>query len=258
MNSLMARRLAQGRELSGRIDRLIAGAHPRATMFHPQWLSVRAQVLAARHAAKHARGVLVDIGCGQKPFDRIFRTQVTHYIGIDHPLTVHQLNGSKADVLATIMRLPLRSKSVDTVLLTEVLEHLPEPLAALRELHDLLKPGGVLLLTAPMIYNIHGSPQDFFRFTPDGLSYLLAQAGFRPLELRPLGSLGTTLGTLINNWLTVVLEQHVLLRVLRRTLLLPVLWVIFAGVNLCGWLMDMLIHEPRFAFNHLAIAHRTS
>ncbi|MBI3321371.1 MAG: class I SAM-dependent methyltransferase [Candidatus Omnitrophica bacterium] len=254
----MAPRREQRAGLWVQLDRAIAGEHPHATIFHPQWLSVRAQVLAARHAAPHAQGVLVDIGCGQKPFDQIFRTQVTTYVGIDHPLTVHPLNGSRADVLATIMQLPLRSQSVDTVLLTEVLEHLPEPVAALRELHRLLKPGGVLLLTAPMIYNLHGSPQDFFRFTPDGLSYLLAQAGFHPLELRPLGSLGTTLGTLMNNWLTVVLEKSLLLRVLRRTLLLPVLWVIFAGVNLCGWLMDMLIHEPRFAFNHLAIAQRTS
>jgi len=241
-----------------RLDRAIAGQHPNATIFHPQWLAIRAQTGEIKHAATKASGVLVDVGCGQKPFERIFRSRVSAYIGLDDPTAAHPLGGSKADVFATALALPLRSASVDVILLTEVLEHLPEPLPVLAELRRVLKSRGIVIVTTPMIYNSHGSPHDFLRFTPDGLRYVLEQAGFQVLEVRPQGYFGTTLGVMVNNFLTVTLERHRLLQVLRWTLLLPVMPLIFAGMNGVGWLLDALVHETRFSFNHLALARRTS
>lgn len=227
-------------------------------MFHPQWLSIRAQVMGSRYAAQHASGVLVDIGCGQAPFRHIFGARVSAYFGIDCPDTASILGGSRADILGVAQALPFRSASVDTILLTEVLEHLPEPLHVLRELQRILKPHGVLILTAPLFYNVHGAPYDFFRYTPDGLRVVLEQSGFRVVELRPQGYFGTTLGLLVNNFITIRLESHRLLRLIRWTMLLPILPLVFAGINVVGWLLDRLSREARFSFNHLVIARTAS
>lgn len=249
--------LARAYQWCRRVERLVAGEHPHARIVHPQWLAITAQCGVIKQAAADAHGVLVDVGCGQKPFASMFRDHVSAYIGIDDPTTAEPLGGSKADVLGTVEQLPLRSASVDTVLVTEVLEHLPEPALALAELHRLLKPGGLLIVTTPMIYNRHGSPRDFFRFTPEGLCYLLERSGFSVTALRPQGSFGTAVGLLTNNFLTVAFERHPLLRVLRYTLLLPLMPLVFAWVNAVGWMLDGLVREPDFSFNHLALARKT-
>jgi SAM-dependent methyltransferase len=80
----------------------------------------------------------------------------------------------------------------DHVLLTQVLEHLPEPAKVLKELHRVLKPGGTLWLTAPLFYAEHEKPYDFFRYTRFGIRHLLEAAGFRVREIDWLeGYLGT-------------------------------------------------------------------
>ena len=239
-----------------RLDRFVAGNHPHATILHPQWLSIRAQCASMAYAARHARGLLVDIGCGNTPFEGLFRERVERYVGMDYPTTARLVGASRAEVYATALRLPLADASVETLLLTEVLEHLREPTPVLEELFRVLKPGGVLIASAPMIYNVHGAPHDFFRFTPDGLRYLLELAGFQVAELAPQGYAGTMLGLMTNNFLTVAFGRTRWLRAIRWTLLLPVLPLVFAGVNLAGLLLDAVAREPSFSFNHVAIARK--
>jgi SAM-dependent methyltransferase len=78
------------------------------------------------------------------------------------------------------------------VLLTQVLEHIPEPATVLAELHRVLKPGGTLWLTAPLFYAEHEKPYDFFRYTQFGLRHLLGGAGFEVQEVEWMeGYLGT-------------------------------------------------------------------
>ena len=239
-----------------RLDRFVAGNHPRATIFHPQWLSIRAQCAGMAHAAQSARGLLVDIGCGNTPFEDLFRERIERYVGMDYPATARLVGASRAQVHATARHLPLADASVETLLLTEVLEHLREPGPVLEELSRVLKPGGVLIVSAPMIYNVHGAPHDFFRFTPDGLRYVLERAGFQIVKLWPQGYAGTMLGLMTNNFLTVVFGRTRLLRAIRWTVLLPVLPLVFAWNNLLGLLLDAVVREPSFSFNHVAIARQ--
>ena len=241
-----------------RLDRFVAGNHPHATIFHPQWLSIRAQCASMARAARYARGLLVDIGCGNTPFEDLFRGRVSRYVGMDYPSTAYLVGGSRAEVHATALHLPLADASVETLLLTEVLEHLREPGPVLDELFRVLKPGGALIVSAPMIYNVHGAPHDFFRFTPDGLRYVLERAGFQIAERWPQGYAGTMLGLMVNNFLTVAFGRTRALRVIRWTVLLPVLPLVFAWCNLAGLLLDAVVREPSFSFNHVAIARKGS
>ena len=88
--------------------------------------------------------------------------------------------------------IPVEDERFDLVLLTQVLEHLPDPLTALRELHRVLKPGHRIWLTQPLYYQEHEQPYDFYRYTQFGLRHLLGSAGFRIEELSWLeGYVGT-------------------------------------------------------------------
>ena len=64
------------------------------------------------------------------------------------------------------------------MLFRSVLEHIPEPQAVINELHRVLKPGGKMLLTAPLFYQEHEQPYDYFRYTQFGWRYLLEKPGF--------------------------------------------------------------------------------
>ena len=63
-----------------------------------------------------------------------------------------------------------RDGAFDAVLFTQVLEHVPEPARVLAELHRILRPGGTLYLTAPLVWELHELPHDYYRYTSEGLA----------------------------------------------------------------------------------------
>jgi SAM-dependent methyltransferase len=75
----------------------------------------------------------------------------------------------------------------DFVIAEQVLEHVPEPLLAASNMRQLCRPGGYVLVTTPFLIRIHPVPDDYWRFTPSGLKYLLVKAG---LEIEECGSWG--------------------------------------------------------------------
>jgi SAM-dependent methyltransferase len=84
------------------------------------------------------------------------------------------------DVEGDIQALPFASGRVDGVLCIEVLEHVPNPQAAVDEIHRVLQNGGRLLLTTPFMVGYHGKADeygDFYRYTDDGLRHLLRRFG---------------------------------------------------------------------------------
>jgi SAM-dependent methyltransferase len=68
---------------------------------------------------------------------------------------------------------PVSDESIGLVLNLESLEHLPYPQKAIDEIHRVLRPNGLLILTTVMHFKIHRAPKDYWRFTPDGLELLL-------------------------------------------------------------------------------------
>jgi SAM-dependent methyltransferase len=134
---------------------------------------------------KYAKGTLVDIGCGIKPYASLTKGLVEKHIGVDHAGTQHAV--SNVDVFGTAYDTTLPDASADTVLSTAVLEHLERPQEALAEIFRILKPGGYLILAAPLFWHLHEEPRDFFRYTKYGLSYLIDAAGLEVVEITPMG-----------------------------------------------------------------------
>jgi len=70
-------------------------------------------------------------------------------------------DNSKLDIVSDILSIPLPDHSVDAIMCTEVLEHIPDPLGAIKEFGRLLKPEGYLLITAPFASLTHFAPYHF-------------------------------------------------------------------------------------------------
>ena len=80
------------------------------------------------------------------------------------------------DVICDIADMkPITSESIGLVLNLESLEHLPYPQKAIDEIHRVLRPDGLLILTTVMHFKIHRAPKDYWRFTPDGIELLLSR-----------------------------------------------------------------------------------
>jgi SAM-dependent methyltransferase len=73
-----------------------------------------------------------------------------------------------------IQRMPYSEKYFDYVLSDQVLEHVPMPWVAAEEIWRILKPGGITINTTCLIHPLHGLPDDYFRFTPNGLRSLFS------------------------------------------------------------------------------------
>ena len=133
---------------------------------------------------------VLDAGAGRAPYRDLFAH--AHYESADF-VAMKGMKYAPPDYVCDLASIPVEDARFDHVILTQVLEHLPEPGDVLRELHRVLKPGGTLWLTAPFFYVVHERPYDFFRYTQFGLRHLLERAGF---EVRELGWLEGYLATL--------------------------------------------------------------
>jgi SAM-dependent methyltransferase len=148
----------------------------------------------ARAAAATPNGSRVfDAGSGDAPYAELFSH--CEYVTSDWAGSPHA-GSAAADVIAPLDDLPVADESFDAVLNTQVLEHLPDPAAALRELRRILVPGGRLWLTAPFVWYLHEEPHDYFRYTGHGLRSLLERAGFVDVRIEPRGGYFTTMATL--------------------------------------------------------------
>ena len=202
------------------------------------------QITNATAAPRYARGRLLDVGCGRQPYAALFAPYVDEHVGVDHADSPHELTA--VDVVATAYEIPLDDASFETVLMTEVLEHLERPQEALAEIVRLLRPGGSLILTTPFIWPLHEEPRDFYRYTPHGLRHLLTSVGFTDVEVTPLAGQWSTLA---------LLSGHALQRSPARRLEPLFRAYVRARHALAGW-MDELHFRPWYSWNHMAVARK--
>lgn len=152
---------------------------------------------AIQTSTRYARGRLLDVGCGDKPYEPLFAPHIDEYIGVEYQDTfVQSANASKgkADLVYSGDRLPFGDASFDTVLCNQVGEHVPDPRAFFKDLVRVLKPSGRLIVTVPFSYRIHSAPNDFHRFTHYALREYARWLGLEIEVLESRGGLWTVIG----------------------------------------------------------------
>lgn len=142
---------------------------------------------------KYARGVLLDIGCGNKPYEDMFEGKIDKYIGCD----VVQSSLKKVDILCEATSIPVESDSIDTVFSTQVIEHVADHSTMVKEAFRTLKTGGIFIVSGPMYWHLHEEPYDFFRFTKHGFRHVLEKNGFEVLEILANGGKWATFGQMV-------------------------------------------------------------
>src|SRR5690348_11976181 len=81
---------------------------------------------------------LLDVGCGQKPYEPFFAPYAASYVGVD------PVENPRAELRGPVEALPVEDASFDLVLCNQVLEHADDPARAVHELHRAVAPGGRL------------------------------------------------------------------------------------------------------------------
>jgi SAM-dependent methyltransferase len=118
------------------------------------------------------RGPIYELGAYQVAGQEGFADLRPLFAGIPY-LGCDARPGPGVDRVTDVHDLDLPASSAGAILCCDTLEHVQFPDRAVQEMHRVLAPGGILVLTSVMNFHIHDHPHDYWRFTPDGLALLL-------------------------------------------------------------------------------------
>jgi ubiquinone/menaquinone biosynthesis C-methylase UbiE len=141
----------------------------------------------ARQAASIPKGArLLDVGAGSCPYRSLFahcEYSSQDFAALDDSQLRHGGYGA-IDYVCDAAAIPVANASFDAILCTEMLEHVPQPEAVVAECARILRPGGKLMLTAPLGSGIHQEPHHYFGgFTPYWYQRVLKQSGFQDIQI---------------------------------------------------------------------------
>ena len=144
---------------------------------------------------------VLDVGCGVKPYYPFFESAAS-YVGVD----VKENEG--ADLVGSVAGLPVEDASFDVVLCTQVLEHVDDPAAAVRELHRVTAAGGRVLASTHGVMLYHPNPQDLWRWTHTGLQRLFETAAdWAGVTVEPGAGSAACLGMLLGNYVHLLAKR---------------------------------------------------
>lgn len=135
---------------------------------------------------QHASGRLVDLGCGKVPLYHVYKDHVDEVICVDWANTFHK--NSHLDIIQDLNEaLQMEDQSCETIILSDVLEHIREPKFLMSEMNRILTGNGKVIMNVPFYYWLHEKPYDFYRYTRFALEYFAKETGFKVLKLEAYG-----------------------------------------------------------------------
>jgi len=132
--------------------------------------------------------VVLDAGAGDQCYRPHF--EHCHYEAADFEMVNKPY--AQSTYVCDLSSIPVDDGRFDAIIFNQVMEHLPEPRKVLAELMRVVKPGGSMLCTAPLFFEEHEKPYDFYRYTQFGWRHLMETTGFEVERLEWMeGYLGT-------------------------------------------------------------------
>jgi ubiquinone/menaquinone biosynthesis C-methylase UbiE len=202
------------------LDRLIAYNRYR----RDTWVSTKAKLIS--NGSK-----VLDIGAGGCPYRSLFQHcdyKTQDFVQLSDEQIQHEVGYGKIDYVCDISNIPVENESFDVVLCTEVIEHVPFPIDVITETARILKPGGTLLITAPLQSGLHQEPYHFYGgFTKYWYEKFLQDNGYKDIQIIPNGSIYTSLlatqYTLIKQCLEDLLYSKLILKIVSFLFLIILL-----------------------------------
>jgi SAM-dependent methyltransferase len=149
---------------------------PLALIFNANYFIKKGIYEGVKRHSKKLTGVMLDFGCGSKPYRDLF--QVKQYVGLDIINEAHDHTGEDIDVLYDGKKIPFPDAHFDSIFSSEVFEHVFNLDEVLAELSRVLKKDGLLLITLPFVWIEHEKPNDFARYTTFAVKEILKKHGF--------------------------------------------------------------------------------
>lgn len=201
-------------------------------------------------AQQYATGQLLDIGCGNKPYEILFSEKVSRYTGCD----IVQSSEQVVDDLCPANALVYDDRAFDTVFSTQVLEHVEDYEGMVQEAYRVLKNGGYGIFTAPFSWELHEEPYDFFRFSKYGLRAVFEKKGFEVVTIRSNGGKWAAISQL---WLNVLFSTRKYNTIRSRFIkLLFVQLRLIVPYNKFSIWLDKRYFDDIFTLNYLIVVKK--
>ena len=200
--------------------------------------------------SRYASGCILDVGCGNKPYESLFTSNTESYTGCD----VVQSSENKVDVICKATELAYAADKFDTLFSTQVMEHVDNSDLMMQECNRVLKPGGVLIVSVPLCWELHEEPYDFFRFTKYGLKELCDRNNFDVLEIIPNGGKWAAIFQMNLNMIYSTFKN--------RTFFVKILKGLFINLRLTALInsiairIDKKYYDPLLTLNYVLVARK--
>lgn len=198
----------------------------------------------------YSAGSVLDIGCGNKPYQNLFSNRITSYTGCD----VVQSSLNCVDVICPSTALAFNDESFDTVFTTQVIEHVEDPFKMIAEAKRVLKSNGVIILSAPFTWELHEEPYDFYRYTKYGLEHMLKEAGFSVVQIKANGGKWAALVQMNINIIYSSFNQKGIFNKILKGLFINLRFT--SLLNRLGRWLDTKYHDELLTLNYVVVARK--
>lgn len=182
--------------------------------------------------ARYINGKTLDVGCGQKPYEKLFKS--AQYIGLEID-TIENRKNKKADYFYDGTIFPFHNEEFDSVVLNQVFEHVFNPDIFLREANRVLKNDGMLLMTVPFVWDEHEHPYDYARYSSFGIKSILERYGFYIVECKKSINDIRVIFQLMNNYIyKKTVTRKVYLNLLTT-------FILMSPINILGELLSKIL-----------------
>ena len=214
-----------------------------------QRLSLSRYVLHRKLTAlieSHGHGVCIDAGSGHSPYRARLGRHAERVFSVDI-----EDRAGKIDLIADLQQMGIRDGVIDTVLCSQVLEHVPRPWEAISEIDRILKTSGCAIISVPHLSAIHEAPHDYFRYTEYGLRAMLSSGNLEIVELHRAGGL---ISFLAHYGTIVFVSLAASIRLFRPM----ILWLNYIAMVRLLEPVDRVLGVPKiFPCNYVVLARKT-
>lgn len=144
------------------------------------------------YLVQYVNGKTLDFGAGSAKYRALITPYASEYTTFD------MFKGEHIDIVGDALNPPFLDHTFDTVVSTQVLEHVEKPWVVVHQIGRILKPGGVCIITAPFLVPYHADPHDFFRYTIPGMESLFKNEGFTIVESGGYGNTPSILAEMMH------------------------------------------------------------